>query len=148
MLETIMRLYYTRHNFGFYGPWIAFALTAIGNAVVADLAEGRDNEPQITAGYRSTLILAARGLSKQARNYYVSRLLAIQVQKALKPEDLQLVQTHVVAAYMADDEQALMAEHSDSLWQIPGLAIMNESPERTRLKNLIAGVRDLDIQSV
>ncbi|SCO90991.1 uncharacterized protein FRV6_15119 [Fusarium oxysporum] len=133
-----MRLYYTRHNFGFYGPWIAFALTAIGNAVVADLAEGRDNEPQITAGYRSTLILAARGLSKQARNYYVSRLLAIQVQKALKPEDLQLAQTHAVAAYMA--------EHSDSLWPIPGLAIMNESPERTRLKNLIAGVRDLDIQ--
>ncbi|KAF6518003.1 hypothetical protein HZS61_002081 [Fusarium oxysporum f. sp. conglutinans] len=148
MLETIMRLYYTRHNFEFYDPWIAFALTAIGNAVVADLAEGSDNDPQITAGYRSTLILAAQGLSKQARNYHVSRLLAIQLQKAMKPEDLQLVQTHAMAAYMEDDEQALIAEHSDSLWPIPGLAVMTEDPERTRLKNLIAGVQDLDMQSV
>ncbi|KAF5717244.1 Zn(2)-C6 fungal-type DNA-binding domain-containing protein [Fusarium mundagurra] len=147
MLETIMRLYYTRHNFEFYDPWIAFALTAIGNAVVADLAEGSDNDPQITAGYRSTLILAAQGLSKQARNYHVSRLLAIQLQKAMKPEDLQLVQTHTVASHVEDDEQALIAEHSDSLWPIPGLSAMNEDPEKTRLKNLIAGVQDLELQS-
>ncbi|KAH7153889.1 hypothetical protein DER46DRAFT_637986 [Fusarium sp. MPI-SDFR-AT-0072] len=147
MLETIMRLYYTRHNFEFYDPWIAFALTAIGNAVVADLAEGGDNDTQITAGYRSTLSLAAQGLSKQARNYHVSRLLAIKLQKAMKPEDLQLVQTHAVAVHM-DDEQVLIAEHSDSLWPIPGLATMNEDPERTKLKNLIAGVQDLDMQAV
>ncbi|KAF5589172.1 cupin domain-containing protein [Fusarium pseudoanthophilum] len=147
MLETIMRLYYTRHNFEFYDPWIAFALTAIGNAIVADLAEGSDSDPQIKAGYRSTLILAAQGLSKQARNYHVSRLLAIQLQKAMRPEDLQLVQTHTVASHVEDDEQALIAEHSDSLWPIPGLAVMNEDPERTRLKNLIAGVQDLDLQS-
>ncbi|KAG5788659.1 hypothetical protein H9Q69_012268 [Fusarium xylarioides] len=147
MLETIMRLYYTRHNFEFYNPWIAFALTAIGNAVVADLAEGSDSDPQIKAGYRSTLILAAQGLGKQARNYHVSRLLAIQLQKAMKPEDLQLVQTHAVASQVKDDKQALIAEHSDSLWPIPGLAIINEDPEKTRLKNLIASVRDLDVQS-
>ncbi|KAF5566611.1 cupin domain-containing protein [Fusarium napiforme] len=147
MLETIMRLYYTRHNFEFYDPWIAFALTAIGNAVIADLAEGSDGDLQIKAGHRSTLILAAQGLSKQAQNYHVSRLLAIQLQKAMKPEDLQLVQTHTVASHVEDDEQALIAEHSDSLWPIPGLAAMNEDPERTRLKNLIAGVQDLDLQS-
>ncbi|KAG7404647.1 Nitrogen assimilation transcription factor nit-4 [Fusarium oxysporum f. sp. rapae] len=147
MLETIMRLYYTRHNFEFYNPWISFALTAICNAVVANLAEGGDNDPQITAGYRSTLIIAAQGLSKQARNYHVSRLLAIKLQKAMKPEDLQLVQTHAVAVHM-DDEQVLIAEHSDSLWPIPGLATMNEDPERTKLKNLVAGVQDLDMQSV
>ncbi|KAI1064165.1 hypothetical protein LB506_007927 [Fusarium annulatum] len=147
MLETIMRLYYTRHNFEFYDPWIAFALTAIGNAVVADLAEGSDNDPQIIAGYRSTLILASQGLSKQAQNYHVSRLLAIQLQRAMKPGDLQLVQTHAVTSHVEDDERALIAEHSDSLWPVPGLAALNEDPERTRLKNLIAGVRDLDISS-
>ncbi|KAF9771649.1 hypothetical protein IL306_010705 [Fusarium sp. DS 682] len=145
MLETIMRLYYTRHNFEFYDPWIAFALTAIGNMVVADLAETSD-DPQITAGYRSTLILAAQGLNRQALNYHVSRLLAIQLQKAMKAEDLQLVQTHAMPAYMENDEQTLIAEHSNSLWPIPGLATIDEDPEKTRLKNLIAGVRDLDIE--
>ncbi|EXL99505.1 hypothetical protein NOF04DRAFT_5099 [Fusarium oxysporum II5] len=148
MLETIMRLYYTRRNFEFYDPWIAFALTAIGNAVVADLAEGSDDDPQISAGYWSTLFFAAQGLNKQSRNYHVSRLLAIQLQKAMKPEDLQLVQTHAMAARMEDDEPVLIAEHSDSLWSIPGLAIMNIDPDRTRLKNVIAGVQDPDMQSV
>jgi hypothetical protein len=31
MLETVMRLYYARHGFELYDPWIAFALKIIGN---------------------------------------------------------------------------------------------------------------------
>jgi hypothetical protein len=38
MFETVIHLYYARYNFEFYDPWVAFALTAIGNMVVADLA--------------------------------------------------------------------------------------------------------------
>ncbi|SCO86145.1 uncharacterized protein FRV6_10272 [Fusarium oxysporum] len=139
-----MRLYYTRHNFELYDPWIAFALIAIGNAVVADLAETSDNS-QTTAGYRSTLILAAQGLRKQALNYHVSRLLSIQLQKAMKPEDLQLVQTHSLATYIEEDEESLIAEHSSSLWPVPALAAMNEDPERTRLNNPIEGVKEINI---
>lgn len=145
MLETVVRLYYARHNFEFYDPWMAFALTAVGNMVVADLAKEENNDPRITSGYRSSLILAAQGLNKQGLNYHVSRLLTIQLQKVMEPNDLQLVQTHVTAECIGDDEQNLIEEHSYSLWPVPGVARLNQVPDKARLGNLIAGVDSLEI---
>ncbi|KAL4725847.1 hypothetical protein ACLX1H_006521 [Fusarium chlamydosporum] len=145
MLETVVRLYYARHNFEFYDPWMAFALTSIGNMIVADLAKEENNDRRITSGYRSSLILAAQGLNKQGLNYHVSRLLTIQLQKVMEPNDLQLVQTHVTAECIGDDEQNLIEEHSYSLWPVPGVARLNQVPDKARLGNLIAGVDSLDI---
>ncbi|RBR26067.1 uncharacterized protein FIESC28_01095 [Fusarium coffeatum] len=145
MLETVIRLYYARHDFNFYDPWVAFALIAIGNMVIGDLAAASSHDPDIASGYRSTLVLAAQGLNKQGLNYHISRLLAIQLQKAMDPKDLQLVQTHTTAAYIGEDEQALIVEHSHSHWPIPGMARIDEDPEKKRLKNLIVGVDDLQI---
>lgn len=82
MLETVMRLYYARHEFELYDHWITFALASIGNMVVADLAAGLSNDPQLADGYRSTLILSAQGLNKQGLNFHVSTLAAIQLAHA------------------------------------------------------------------
>ena len=38
MLDTLIRLYYARHSFEFYDPWIALASSTISNMVIADLA--------------------------------------------------------------------------------------------------------------
>ncbi|KAF4437145.1 hypothetical protein F53441_13103 [Fusarium austroafricanum] len=74
------------------------------------------------------------------------QLLAIQLQRAMEPKDLQLVQTHATAACIGEDEQVLIAEHSHSLWPIPGMITIDEDPEKTRLKNLIAGFNNTHIQ--
>ncbi|KAF4994626.1 hypothetical protein FGRMN_5671 [Fusarium graminum] len=145
MLETVMRLYYLRHNFEIYDPWVAFGLIAVGNGVIADLASDSGSEPKNVAGYRSTLILAAQGLSFQGLNYHISRLLSIQLLKAMEPQDLQLVQTHVKPVYLQEDEETMVAEHSNSMWPVPGIAIMNEDPEKKRLMNLVARVGSVDL---
>ncbi|RFN43191.1 zn2cys6 transcriptional regulator [Fusarium flagelliforme] len=145
MLETVVRLYYARHNFEFYDPWMAFALTVLGNIIIADLANISTTDPRIASGYRSSLILAAQGLNKQGLNFHVSRLLAVQLQGAMDPMDLQLVQTHATAACIEEDEMALIVEQSHSLWPVPGMTGINEDPDKTRLKNLIVGVDSLEL---
>nr|CEG04454.1 unnamed protein product [Fusarium clavum]CEG05757.1 unnamed protein product [Fusarium clavum] len=145
MLETVVRLYYARHNFEFYDPWMAFALTVLGNMIIADLAKTSSTDPQIASGYRSSLILAAQGLNKQGLNYHLSRLLAVQLQGAMDPMDLQLVQTHAAVAGIEEDEKALILEQSYSLWPLPGVTGINEDPDKARLKNLVAGVDSLEL---
>jgi len=146
MLETVMRLYYARHSFDFYDPWIAFALTAVGNGVIADLATGSSTNTRIVNGYRSTLILCAIGLNKQGLNYYISMLLAIQLRRAMKPEDLGLLKMHATDTHIEDEDQALVAEHAHSQWPVPGMAMINEDPEGARLRNLVRAFDDVQIQ--
>jgi len=145
MLETVVRLYYVRHNFEFYDPWMAFALTVLGNMIIADLAKTSNTDPRIASGYRSSLILAAQGLNRQGLNYHVSRLLAVQLQGAMNPMDLQLVQTHATVACIEEDERAFIVEQSHSLWPVPGMTGINEDPDKTRLKDLIVGVDSLEL---
>lgn len=124
---------------------MAFALTVLGNMIIADLAKTSSTDPRIASGYRSSLILAAQGLNKQGLNFHVSRLLAIQLQGAMDPMDLQLVQAHVTVAGIGEDERALIVEQSHSLWPLPGVTGINEDPDKTRLKNLVAGVDSIEL---
>jgi hypothetical protein len=137
MLETVIRLYFARHNFEFYDPWVAFALTITGNIAVNNLAESSGNDARIVNGYRSTLILSAQGLNKQSPNYHISTLLAIQLEKAMKSEELKLVQTYTKASRVAEIDRALIEEHAYSQWPIPGMAGFREDPERVKLVNLL-----------
>jgi hypothetical protein len=43
---------------------MAFALTVIGNMIIADLAKMSSNDLRILSGYRSSLILAAQSLDE------------------------------------------------------------------------------------
>jgi hypothetical protein len=140
MLETVMRLYYARHDFELYDLWITFALAAIGNMTIADLAKGSSSDPRLIDSYRSTLILSAQGLNKQGVNFHLSTLVGIQLERAMKPQDLLIVQTYTSATRISKDDQALIAENSRSLWPIPGLAGINEDPDKIRLKNLISAI--------
>ncbi|KAM0545829.1 hypothetical protein ACHAPJ_011156 [Fusarium lateritium] len=110
MLETVMRLYYIRHDFELYDPWISFALTVIGNMTITNLAKQSSSSSHTLAGYRSTLILSAQGLNKQSLNYHVGTLLSIQLQKAMDPGDSQLVQTHISAVRIDEDDQLYVAD--------------------------------------
>lgn len=113
LLETVVRIYYLRHSFEFYDPWVAFALTILGNTAIANLAAGADDE-QNSESYQSTLILSAQGLETESAYYHLSTLLAVQLQSAMKPHDLQLVRTYVTAADVNDHDQGLIAQHSHS----------------------------------
>ncbi|KAF2994990.1 hypothetical protein E8E13_004061 [Curvularia kusanoi] len=109
MLETITCLYYARHGFEFYDPWIAFDLTLVRNFAICDLKiPGID--PGILAGSNSILILSAKGLASQGLNYH---------------------------NVIDESDKKSIAEHSHSQWPVPGLVAANEDPENSRLRVLI-----------
>lgn len=145
MLETVMRLYYARHDFEIYDPWITFALAAIGNMTIAHLAGGFSTDPRLVAEYHSTLILSAQGLNKQGLNNSVSMLVAIQLEKAMTPKDLQLVQTHTTTARIEKDDEILIAQQSDSLWPVAGITGLHEDPDKARLGALVKTLKDAQL---
>ncbi|PVH99462.1 hypothetical protein DM02DRAFT_643005 [Periconia macrospinosa] len=145
LLETVVRLYYLRHSFDFYDPWVGFALTILGNTAIANLAAEADNGQHLDS-YRSTLILSTQGLKTQSAYYHLGTLLTIQLQSAMTPEDLQLVRTYVTAAGVNDHDQRLIAEHSHSQWPLPIIG-GNEDPEQVVLKNLVKAFEEVEVQS-
>ncbi|EUC43101.1 hypothetical protein COCMIDRAFT_38896 [Bipolaris oryzae ATCC 44560] len=146
MLETASCIYYARHGFEFYDPWVAFTLTIIGNTVIDDLKAGSIIDPRILAGYRSLLILSAQGLASQSHHYHNGTLLATQLQSAMSPQDLQLACTHVKEAGMSKLDQLLVAEHSQSHWPLPDKVAINEDPEKVKLNTLLQGIEEIQLQ--
>ncbi|PVI08060.1 hypothetical protein DM02DRAFT_608166 [Periconia macrospinosa] len=146
MLETVMRLYYMRHSFQLYDPWITFALTIVGNNAIENLASHSGNNSRSRDGYLSTLILSAQGLLNQGSNYHLATLVAVQLQSAMQPSDLQLVQTYVTAAGVDKSDQRLMVQHSHSHWVIPLIGI-SDDPKKYTLKELVKAFEDADLQA-
>ena len=136
MLETLIRLYYARHSFAAYDPWVTFTLAITGNLAAAALSSATPETPAaVLDDHRSTLILSAQGLETQASHYHLGTLSSIQLLAAVDPETLQLVRTYA-GAPRAEGQDKLSVEHSFSTWPVPIIGV-NEDPERVRLKNLL-----------
>lgn len=144
MLETLMRLYYTRHSFDQYDPWVSFTLAITGNLAASTLSSAPPDSPaSFLDGYRSTLILSAQGLESQAAHYHLGTLLSIQLQAAVEPQTLQLVRTYARAPRVEGGEEKLSVEHSFSAWPVPIIGV-DEDPDKVRLKNLLREFEDED----
>ena len=146
MLETIMRLYYMRHNFEMYDPWITSSMVIIGNMVIDHLASDTVNDAKTLSDHRSTLILSAQGLKYQAKTHHVGALVCIQLHSRMSPGDLQLVRTFVTAAGIDETDRELIAEHSHSHWPVPIANNNITSVEDIRLKNLVKGFDEITLQ--
>jgi hypothetical protein len=145
MLETLICIYYTRHSFDLYDPWISFTLAIIGNTAIEKLA----TEPSDTSTlrtYRSLLVLSAHGLKSQGSYYFQGVAISAQLHGAIDPKDLQMVRTYVTAAEMEDENMSLVAQHSKSQWPIPIIGL-DEDPERFRLANMVKAFEEVEIQS-
>jgi hypothetical protein len=118
-LEAVMRLYYLRHSFELYDPWIIPSMVMLGNIAMDEIEANTGNETEALSFYRSTLILSAQSLESQARHCHIGALVSIQLQNRMTPGDLQLVRTYTKSADSNSSEQALIAQHSHSQWPIP-----------------------------
>ncbi|KAJ6286265.1 hypothetical protein J3E71DRAFT_359029 [Bipolaris maydis] len=97
MLESLMRLYYMRHSFVHYDPWLIPAITRLGNDANRLLEGGPGEDPANLDGYRPTIILCAKALESQAQNIHIATSLGIQLYSVIKPQTLQLIRTYVKA---------------------------------------------------
>lgn len=145
MLESLMRLYYMRHSFVHYDPWLVVAMTRLGNNANDLLIGGSNEDPSNLDGYRSTIILCAKTFESQAQNIHVATSLGIQLHSVVKPQMLQLIRTHVKAAEIDKADEEAIAKHPHSQWPIP-IINLSDDPEKTRLNHLIEAFEGTHIQ--
>ena len=145
-LEFLMRLYYMRHSFAIYGPWLIYPMARLGNHANELLEGGSDEDPGNLDGYRSTIILCAKALESQAQNFHVANSLGIQLHSIVKPQMLQLLRTYVKAVDVEKLDEEMITNHPHSQWPIP-IINFGDDPERARVSHLIEGFKETHLQS-
>jgi hypothetical protein len=89
--EIVLRIYYLRHGFDMYNTWAFFFLTNLCFLAIGELharIEAGSDEADAT---RSTLILASKGMSTQARCYYLAEAMLRTVCMQMDSGDVLLL---------------------------------------------------------
>lgn len=146
MLEFLVRMYYMRHSFDLFDPWIAVAMTMLGNKGNALLQASPNSDRTTLDNYRSIILLSAKAFESQAQNFHVATSLGIQLQSIVKPDLLQLIRTYVKAADVDEEDQELITQHPHSQWPIPIISL-TDNPETSRLRELIKLSKKLSIKA-
>ncbi|KAK0671260.1 hypothetical protein QBC41DRAFT_315845 [Cercophora samala] len=101
--ETLLRLYYLRHGFGYGDQFLVQPLNTLGfwslskvQAIASqnhDLDQDSNNELKAT---RSTLLLAAKGLHEQSASFYLDRITLQLLRSKMRPQERQLLDSEVL----------------------------------------------------
>ncbi|KAI1758691.1 hypothetical protein GGR53DRAFT_215836 [Hypoxylon sp. FL1150] len=151
-LETLLRLYYLRHSFESYDPLLMHWLVFLGDVVLQRLEHYTSGETSRGGGsppvpvdlesLRSTLILCAKGLWDQGRNYHIAVLVYRLLRDRMKASDLDLLRTRVLSppsgtgtgsptGEAADDDPPLMMQYVQAQWLVPIESSSNDPSRRT-----------------
>lgn len=133
-LETLVRLYYLRHSFEAYDPLLMHWLMFLGDAILQKL-DGTGGTPTTAMAMtptnfeslRSTLILCAKGLYDQKRNYHIAAIVFRLLRDRMKANDVDLLRTHIFStpspssssASGGDDDTPLMMQYVQAQWLAP-----------------------------
>ncbi|KAI0902092.1 hypothetical protein F4806DRAFT_490565 [Annulohypoxylon nitens] len=137
-LETLLRLYYLRHSFESYDPLLMHWLMFLGDSILLKLDTPQAAIPlppyhprPNPESLRSTLILCAKGLYDQSRNFHIAVLLYRLLRDRMKANDLDLLRTHIFSSSpsnsgsadsgnaSADDDEPLMTHYVQAQWLAP-----------------------------
>ncbi|KAI1102600.1 hypothetical protein F4804DRAFT_334096 [Jackrogersella minutella] len=125
-LETLLRLYYLRHSFESYDPLLMHWLLFLGDSILFKLDSAGSRGGAAVAvnpeSLRSTLILCAKGLYDQSRNFHIAVLLYRLLRDRMKSHDLDLLRTTVFASdsgAAGEDDQPLMTQYIQAQWLAP-----------------------------
>lgn len=139
--ETVMRLYYLRHGFSSADCYMAHDLAVLGFMALGKLkdAGGIQNED-----LRSTLLLAAKGLGDQGRNYYLPFTLFHVINGQMSEEDTALLHQFMTSWKEDGNLKQVRARHVQAQYPCDIVKITNY-PDSKRLGNLIKQYADLAI---
>ncbi|KAI1393371.1 uncharacterized protein F4822DRAFT_9754 [Hypoxylon trugodes] len=154
-LETLLRLYYLRHSFESYDPLLMHWLMFLGDTILLKIDGGDvhtitgsmlDPRPIDMESLRSTLILCAKGLYEQGRNYHIAVLVYRLIRDRMRANDLDLVRTHILSsptsAASGDDDPPLMTQYVQAQWVAP--VTLPEGNPDTRKRTLEYLVREYE----
>ncbi|OAG06511.1 uncharacterized protein CC84DRAFT_1090661 [Paraphaeosphaeria sporulosa] len=119
MFETLLRLYYLRHSYDTYDAWIIHFLLLLGTNALKSLYSATPMTQQSVDILRSSILLAAEGLRQQGKNVYIAQVCALGLQKSMRPDDLQWVQTHLSLRPVTHEEQSIIDESARCSYPVP-----------------------------
>jgi hypothetical protein len=134
--ETILRLYYLRHGWESSDVYIAHGLNFLANMAMARMKSAVNPTDQELDEARSTLLLAAKGLNEQGKNYYLTYILFRVLAKEMDPADVSIMQTFL--SLRRDDGEADQLRMKHVHAQYPANIVrLGDDPESQRLCNLV-----------
>ena len=109
--ETLVRIYYLRHGFESYDTTLLQFLPMLAFSTLGELrnADSKELDPERRKSLISTLVLCAKGIWEQGRNYYGSEAVFHFLQGSLRPEDSELADILKREVASCDDEDDRMA---------------------------------------
>ncbi|KAK4163892.1 hypothetical protein QBC43DRAFT_54916 [Cladorrhinum sp. PSN259] len=140
--ETVLRLYYLRHGFEGFDPFLTMALLTISCLTIEEITAVRQSRPRPSHSsssrpsspeegapgpvdldsLRSTLILCAKGLFDQGKSFYLAQTLFKVVRDGMDEKEKELLREYAVVSHDevdrdAKDEQ-MRTQLMEGLWAL------------------------------
>ena len=145
-LQTLLHMFYHRHGFEAYYIFLLQVLVQLGFDALERLRTPEAQQkhfPAVMKATRATLILCAKGLRDQGRNFFLSELIFRILRDEMNPVDVKLLKDW---AQIKDEEkrEQLMMEHVQSEYPVNVDAITSD-PKDKRLNRLLKSMGELKL---
>ncbi|PWO19553.1 EPT1, sn-1,2-diacylglycerol ethanolamine- and cholinephosphotransferase, partial [Pyrenophora tritici-repentis] len=119
-LQTLLHMFYHRHGFEAYYIFLLQVLVQLGFDALErlrTLEAQQTHFPAVMKATRATLILCAKGLRDQGRNFFLSELIFRILRDEMNPVDVKLLKDWTRIKDEEQREQSMM-EHVDSEYPV------------------------------
>jgi hypothetical protein len=145
-LQTLLHMFYHRHGFEAYYIFLLQVLVQLGFDALERLRTPeaqQEHFPAVMKATRATLILCAKGLRDQGRNFFLSELVFRILRDKMHPVDVKLLKDW---AHIKDEEKRehSMMEHVHSEYPVNVEGISSD-PTAHRLSSLLGSMGDLKL---
>ncbi|KAI8714859.1 Zn(2)-C6 fungal-type domain-containing protein [Fusarium sp. LHS14.1] len=141
-MESVVRLYYTRHSFEHLNTIMVTYLLFVGFNALKMLGTAN---PQDHDAVLSTAVLCAKGLRDQSRFYYIAEAIFMVLRDSMDPSAAHLLKDF---AHIEDEEdrKQLVARQVRSAYPVNIVSIADD-PEKQRLSRLVEAYTGLGLDS-
>jgi hypothetical protein len=145
-LQTLLHMFYHRHGFESYYIFLLQVLVQLGFDALERLRSPEAQQqhfPVVMKATRATLILCAKGLRDQGRNFFLSELVFRILRDKMNPVDVKLLKDW---AHIKDEEKRehSMMEHMQGEYPVNVEGISSD-PTDHRLSSLLGSMGDLKL---
>jgi hypothetical protein len=144
-LETLVRLYYLRHGYEAMDAFISIPLMRAGFRALDIIDGDPDVSDAALETLRATLMLVAKGLACQRRNFYLAEALFRVVRGRMRPAEAALLKESIDLDDEEGEEKKVLMQAVRSHW--PVSVVRKEDLDTVVLKNLVQNYAAMDLKA-
>jgi len=136
-LETLIRLYFLRHGFESFDPFLIHPLNVLGFSTINKI-NANPFSLDIDAT-RSTIVLAAKGMYDQGQSHYIGYVTLRFLKSSMRPEDMLLLDQVAAVQDVEDDVPERQIHEIQARW-VPSIMRVTDDPEAQRLSIWLSSI--------